>query len=425
MSIAGSIARGLGIYTGGGSPVQASAGSGELQSDDSGSFWAMVGPKHGTSAPITERTAMSLPAVLRALEVLTGVFAATPMIYYRRDAGGGKTRADTSPLYELFHARPNAVQSAFLFKEVMLGDMLMTGGFASFVHRDGMFQPNALSRLDPRGFRVNQQWDRTDGTELFYDAMLPDGSHARLSRSDCWHIPGFSRDGLLGINRIRLLDDMISSAVAAGSYARHFWENNAQPATIISAKGKMDAEARTAYKRSWREMFGGTRRAGEVAILDQEMSVDTLGATNRDSQFIEVRAFNVVDVARALGVPPHLLFELSKATFSNIEQQSLEFIMYNMMPHYERAAAAATHYFAEPDHYFEFMPDAHLKGDVKTRWEAYKAARESGVLSADEIRSRENLNAIGGPAGEERWRPANMAVSGEPNPTAAPAAPAQ
>lgn len=403
-------------------PVGAGAPSASSEIDDpnSDTFWVMSGGRPGTRVSINERTAMALPAVLHALEILTGVFAMTPMIYYRREGAGGKARADQSPLFELFHDRPNDSQSIFLFKEVLLGDMLMAGGFANFVHRDGMFRPKSLSRLDPRMVQPAQHWNRADGLELFYDARLPDGSSGRFTRTDIWHVPGFSRDGLLGVNRVKLLDDMLGSAVAAGEYARHFWENNAQPATILSTKAKVNPEDKAKIKFDWKRMFGGPRKAGDVAVLDQEMEAKTLGASNRDSQFVEVRSFNVVEVARAFGVPPHLLFELSKATFSNIEQQSLEFIMYSMMPHYERVASAATHYFAEPGHFFEFMPDALLKGDVKTRWEAYKVAREIGVLNADQIAKRENLEPIGGPAGEQRWRPANMAVSGEPNPSGTP-----
>lgn len=402
----------------GGAPSESPAASSELTNPDSATFWALSGTSGGSRVAVTERTAMSLPAVLHALEILTGVFAMTPMIYYRREADG-KVRADTSPLFALFHDRPNEAQSIFLFKEVILGDMLMAGQFANFVHRDGMFRPKALSRLDPRMVHPAKFWDREDGLELFYDAQLPDGSSGRFTRTDIWHVTGFSRDGLLGVNRVRLLDDMLGSAVAAGEYARHFWENNAQPATLLKTKGKVKPEDKAQIKFDWKRMFGGARRAGEVAVLDQEMDATTLGATNRDSQFVEVRAFNVVEVARAFGVPPHLLYELSRATFSNIEQQSLEFIMYSMMPHYERVASAATHYFAEPGHFFEFLPDALLKGDVKTRWEAYKAARETGAMNADEIRRRENLQPIGGRAGEDYWRPANMAVSGEDNPAPA------
>ena len=407
-----------GIWAGGSEAPSASADP--LTDPDSDTFWHLSGgAKSGSRVVINERNSMSLPAVLRAAEILTSVFAITPMIYYRR-VGEGKERATNSPLYNLFHERPNDSQSIFLYKETMLGDMLFAGASSNFVHRDGGFRPKALSRLDPRHCEPAKFWDRQDGLELFYDAQLPDGSSGRFTRTDIWHVPGFSRDGILGVNRIKLLDDMLGSAVAAGEYARHFWENNAQPATVLKYTGKVSPEDKAKIKFDWKKMFGGARKAGDVAVADQGMDVETLGATNRDSQFVEVRQFNVVEVARAFGVPPHLLFELSKATFSNIEQQSLEFIMYSMMPHYERVASAATHYFAEPDHFFEFMPDALLKGDVKTRWEAYRIAREIGVLNADQIAQRENMEPIGGLAGDQRWRPANMAVSGEPNPPTVP-----
>jgi HK97 family phage portal protein len=144
------------------------------------------------------------------------------------------------------------------------------------------------------------------------------------------------------------------------------------------------------------------------------LKADFLTFDHQQSQLLETRQFQVLDVARAFGVPPHLLFDLSRATFSNIEHQSLEFITFHMGPHYDRVAGAAARQFAAPDHYFEFLTDALVKGDIKTRWEAYRIQRETGVLSADEIRERENLNRIGGAAGDERWRPGNMTISGTP-----------
>ena len=398
---------------------QASSGLTDLESE---TYWNLVGGNGGTKVAVNERTIMSLGSVLRALEVLTATFAMTPMVYYRRD-GEDRDRATDRALYELFHDRPNDSQHIFLYKEVMLGDMLMAGATANYVHRDAAFGPKALSRVNPRACVPAEFWNREDGLELFYDATLPDGTNGRFTRAEIWHVPGFSRNGLMGVNRLKLLDDMFGAAVSAGIYSRSFFENNAPPSTVLQYKGKVKDEDKAKIKFDWKRLMGGPRNAGEVAVADQGMEVNTLGATNRDSQFIETRQFNVVEVARAFGVPPHLVFELSKATFSNIEHQSLEFIQYSMLPHYERIGSAATHYFAEPGFFFEFNPDALLKGDIKTRWEAYKAARESGTLNANEIRRMENKKPIPGPAGEEYWRPANMAISGQPNPSNQPPEP--
>lgn len=355
--------------------------------------------RRGGPAHMTERSALTLPAVLRALEILSGVFAMTPLIYYRQLDDGGKERARNSPLYAMFRSRPNATQSAFLFKEVMLGDLLMSGGYFAYIHRDGRYQPKAFTRLDPYGGTVNQQWDREDGHELFFDVRLPDGSRERLTRADCWHVPGFSRDGLVGLNRIHFMREALASAVATSEFAARFWENNAQPSTVLTAKGKVAPEDKNKIRQDWRERFGGAKKAGDVAVVDQEMDVKFLSQDNKASQYIETRTFSVLEVSRAFGVPPHLLFELSRATFSNIDHQSLEFIIYCMSLHYERVAAAATHAFAEDGHFFEFLPDALLKGDIKSRYEAYGVAIDKGILNPNEVRRRENENSR--PGGDE------------------------
>lgn len=348
---------------------------------------------------VSQRTAMSLPSVLRAAEILTGVFAMTPLIYYRRLPDGGRERAANNPLYKLFHSRPNGVQNPFQFKELLLGDMIFAGGFYAFVHRDEGYRPRALSRLDPAGAVISQAWDKADGLELFYDVMLPNGSRERLTRADIWHVPGFSRDGLTGFDRIRLMNTALSGAVATAEYARSFWENNAQPSTVVMAKGRVDPEQKALIRQDWINRFRGARKGGDVAVLDQDLDVKMLSHDHKASQHIETRTFYVIEVARAFGVPPHLLFELGRATFSNIEQQSLEFITYHMMPHYERVANAATFYFAEPGHYFEFLPDALLKGDIKSRFEAYSIAIDKGIFSPNEVREMENRNKR--PGGDE------------------------
>lgn len=351
----------------------------------------LLGGRSGRGAPIGEVNAMSLPSVLRALEVLCGLFAMAPLIYYRDDSAG-KVRVDDAPQAKMLRRRANDVQNAYLFKEVMLGDLLMTGGFGSYIHRDDLYRPASLSRVDPRGIALSQSWDRSSGLEVFYDTQLPDGSRQRLTRNDFWYIPGFSRDGLVGLDRLKLLQDTIEAASATSAFAARFWENNAQPSTILTTKAKVDREKKAEIKMDWVGRFAGPRNAGAVAVLDQEMDAKFLAHDAKQSQYIETRGFYVIEVARCFGVPPHIVFELSRATFSNIEQQSLELILYSMMGHFERVAAAATHQFAEPGHFYEFLPDALLKGDIKSRYEAYSIAIDKGILSPNEVRRRENEN---------------------------------
>lgn len=372
-----------------GGPIFAGA---DGMNDTGGMTFLNILGSSGGSTPMSEARALSVPAVMRALEVLCGLFAMTPLVYYRRD-GDGKVRVDDAPQAIMLRTSANDAQSAFLLKEVMLGDLLMRGKFGGFIHRDALYRPAAMTRLDPSGISSPlQHWNKADGLELFYDASLPDGSRERLSRNDLWYVPGFSRNGLVGIDRVGLLGDTMDAAASTSEFAKRFWDNNAQPSTILTLKAKVEPEEKTRIRTDWQNRFAGPANAGAVAVLDQEMDAKFLAHDNKASQFIETRSFHVVEVARAFGVPPHILFELSRATFSNIEQQSLELYLYTMLGHFERIAAAATHQFAEPGHFYEFLTDALLKGDIKTRYEAYAIAVDKGILNSNEVRSRENLN---------------------------------
>lgn len=362
-------------------------------------------------APMGESRAMSVPAVLRALEVLCGLYAMTPVHYFRQ-VSDGKERADDRPEAQMFLTSANAVQPAFLLKELMLGDLLMRGRFGAYVHRDDLYRPRSLSRLMPDGIAPVQHWDRGDGLEMFYDAQLPDGSRERLTRNDIWFVPGFSRDGLIGVDRLKLLADTFEASAATNEFARRFWENNAQPSTVLTAKSRVHPEEKTQIRNDWRQRFGGPRNAGEVAVLDQEMDAKFLAHDNKASQFIETRSFSVVEVSRCFGVPPHVLFELSRATFSNIEQQSLELYLYSMLGHFGRAAAHMTHQFAAPGYFYEFLPEAILKGDIKSRYEAYSIAIDKGILNPNEVRRKENLNDREG--GEDYRVGSGSQIEGQP-----------
>lgn len=391
--------------------------------NDTGGYTVLnlLGPS-SSGAPRGEGEVMSLPGVLRALEVLCALYAMAPLNYYRRE-GDGKVRVDDDPRAIMFRSRPNDVQHHFLFKEVWLGDLLMRGKFGSYIHRDPLYRPSSLTRLDPVAIGPPAtHWTKAEGLEVFYDATLPDGSRERLSRNDLWFVPGFSRDGLVGVDRLKLLADTFEAAAATSTFAARFWQNNAQPSTILTAKSKIDPADKTRIKTDWMSRFAGPRNAGSVAVLDQEMDAKFLAHDNKAAQYIETRGFYVVEIARCFGVPPHVLFELSRATFSNIEHQGLELYLNTMMGHYERGAAAATHQFAEPGHFYEFNVDALLKGDIKSRYEAYSIAVDKGILNPNEVRRRENINDREG--GDDYRVGSGSTIEGQEPPPAPPALPA-
>ena len=377
-----------------------------------------IGGRSYAGKRVTEASALTVSAVTACVRILTGTYAMTPLIYYRRTGEASRERAVDDPIYALFHDAPNGYQSAFAYKELQLADILLAGKHVAWVSRDRRQVVTGLTRLEPSSHRLAWQWDRRDGYTLFHDVTLPDGSTGRFSGRDIWYVPGFTRDGLTGLNPLRVMKDVIGTSLATGEHAAKFFANGAQPGVTINAPEgvKIDAEQKRQMKSDWNDLHQGAGNAHKVAVLDQGMEAATLTIDNEKSQFNETRTFQVGDVARAFGVPPHLIGELSKATFSNIEQQSLEYVIYHMGPHYARFAGAANLAFAAPGHFLEFLVDALVRGDIKTRTEAQKMQREAGVLNADEIRAMNNMNPIGGPAGQTYLRPANMVPADSPAP---------
>lgn len=370
----------------------------------------------GTAAGkvVTEGTSLSLPAVLQALRILTGVFAMTPLIYYRKGPNG-RDRATDSPLYKLLQRDPNEVQTPFAFKELLLSDVVIRGRFNAWISRRTVdYMPVALTRLDPNRVKVLSSFDKAIGYRLFFDAQLPDNTSGRYTASEILHITGMSRDGLTGLDVMSYMREALAGALATQDYSNRFFANDAKPSVILTTPKTMAPEVKVQIRQDWDNAARGSNRAHGTVVADQGLDAKVLSFDNDKSQLIGTRTFQVLDVARMFGIPPHLIFELSKATFANIEQQSLEFVIYHLGPHFERVSQAFTKAFADDDCYYEFLPDAILKSDSKARWEAYKAGREIGVLNADEIRDKENLNHIGGRAGSTYLWPLNFGPAGEP-----------
>lgn len=394
--------------------LSASAG---VQSESQWNGFSVGGGVSRAGVRVTERSVLSIPATLQALRILTGVFAMTPMPYFRRsDAGRDRVRGGVA---ELLSTAPNAHQTGFAFRELMQADLLLSGAFFAYVSRDFAGRPVALTRLKPGAVLIAEHWTRSEGRHLFFDATLPDGSHERFAARDIWHIAGMSRDGLTGLNPVAYARDAFGGAIATADHAARFWGNGARPSTVITAKQKIAPEDRARIKGDWKAVYGGPD-GDDIAVVDQDLDVKFLSHDNLSSQYLETRGFQVVELARIWGVPPHLLFDLSRATFSNIEHQGLEFITYHLGPTFARVQQAATQAFAEVDHYFEHMTDALVRGDLKSRMEAYWQERQMGIASANELRARDNLPPIPGDAGSEFWRPGNMMVAGQPAPDPGP-----
>ena len=374
--------------------------------------FAVAGAASKSGVRVTEQTALSIPATLQALRILTGVFAMTPLHHYEK-TDRGRVDAGHIPEARLLKSTPNSHQTAMAFFELMLADIMLAGDFFAYISRGHTGTAQALTRLKSGAVSIAEYFDRADGMILFYDATLPDGSRERFAARDIFHVPGFSRNGLNGLNPIQYARDALGGAIATANHASKFWSKGGRPSTVLSTEQKVGPEDKTRIRNDWANLYAGPD-GDMIAVLDQDLKADFLTHDMRASQFLETREFQVVDLARIWGVPPHLIFDLSKATFSNIEQQSLEFVIYHLGPHYTRVAQAATKAFAGEGFYFEHLTDALVKGDLKSRMEAYWLQRQMGMTNGNELRRGENKPDIEGPAGTEYWRPANMMAAGEP-----------
>lgn len=399
--------------------ARATAGGGEYQSQGQWRGLLAVGGAGVVAGQrVTEETVLGLPATLQALRILSGVFAMTPLHYYRRGQKG-RERVEGGALQELMHSAPNGFQTAFQYRELMMGDILLSGAHFAYVSRDGGGQPRALTRLVPGTVMISQFFDRAEGQTLFYDATLPDGTRERFPARDILHVAGFSRDGITGLNPIRYAREALGGALATGRHANEFWSRGGRIDTVLQSKLKISPESKDRIRRDW-EALHNTPGGSRTAVLDQDLTAEVLDPDHDKAQFLETREFQVLDLARIWGVPPHLIFDLSRATFSNIEQQSLEFVIYHLGPHFARVEQAVSQRFSEAGHFFEHLTDALVRGDLKSRMEAYWHQRQMGMVSANELRRRENMPDIDGEAGAERWRPGNMSIAGTPPPERPP-----
>ncbi|WP_395495148.1 phage portal protein [Acetobacter sp. KSO5] len=403
--------------------LAAAEASSPADSFQTGGPWAEVSLSGPSRAGVTvnERTTLSLPAVMQAVRILSGVFAMVPLHYCSHD-NGGTHKLLNDPLYSLMNGRPNDAQSRYAFREILMSDILMAGNFYAYVSRDQFMRPVALTRLDPFAVQAYQSFDQATGQTMFYDATLPDGTSQRFPSRDIWAVTGMSRNGLQGLNPVAYMREAFGESIATAAYVQNYWRNNGQPPVTLTTDKKVDPDVRAAIKADWKTYVAGVHNAGEPVVLGQGLKADYMPVNNKDGQLVETRTMQVLDIARAWGVPPHLIFELSKATFGNIEQQSLEFVIYHLGPHFARVADSATHAFAASGCLFSHDPSDLVKGGFLDRAQGVSSLRNAGVISTDEARNNFNLNPVADGTGQDRWQPVNMGIAGQPAPAQPPGA---
>lgn len=339
---------------------------------------------------VNERTAIQTTAVYACVRVLSEAIAALPLQTYRYTSNG-KEKAVDHNLYHLLHNEPNPEMTSFVFRETLMGHLLLWGNAYAQIIRDGRGKVIALYPLMPDKMNV----DRNDKGDLIY-IYQKDGMSYVLKSEEVLHIPGLGFDGLVGYSPIAMAKNAIGMAIATEEYGAKFFSNGANPGGVLEHPGVVKDPAR--IRESWNSVYQGTGNAHKVAVLEEGMKFQSIGIPPEQAQFLETRKFQINEIARIYRVPPHMIGDLEKSSFSNIEQQSLEFVMYTLDPWVVRWEQSIVRSLISPkekkEYFVKFNVNGLLRGDYQSRMSGYAVGRQNGWLSADDIRELEDMNKL-------------------------------
>ena len=368
-------------------PKNATAGSG---------YSFMLGSSASGKA-VNERSAMQITAVYSCVRILSEAIASLPLhLYQYTDTGTAK--ATDHLLYFLLHDEPNPEMTSFVFRETLMTHLLLWGNAYAQIIRNGKGEVLALYPLMPDRMNV----DRDECGNIVYeymvsqeDAPINKGSTVKLSPQEVLHIPGLGFDGLIGYSPIAMAKNAIGLAIATEEYGSKFFANGATPSGILEFPGTVKEPERV--RESWNKGFGGTN-AHKVAILEEGVKYSPISISPNEAQFLETRKFQIDEIARIFRVPPHMIGDLEKSSFSNIEQQSLEFVKYTLDPWVSRWEQSIKRTLLSPDekmsYFAKFNVDGLLRGDYQSRMSGYAIGINNGFMCPNDIRTLENMDMI-------------------------------
>ena len=366
----------------------------------SSSFYSFFFGSTSSGKPVNETTAMQMTAVYSCVRILSETVAGLPLNVYRYNDSGGKEKAFKHPLYRLLHDEPNPEMTSFAFRETLMSHLLLWGNAYAQIIRNARGEVIALYPLMPNKMTV----DRDQSGRLFYSYQrgsedpktLGSDSRVYLTPADVLHIPGLGFDGLIGYSPIAMAKNAIGLAIATEEYGAKFFANGAAPSGVLEHPGTIKDPMRV--KESWNSAYQGSANSHKIAVLEEGMKYTPIGIAPEQAQFLETRKFQINEIARIFRVPPHMLADLEKSSFSNIEQQSLEFVKYTLDPwvvRWEQSMCRVLFSESEKSTYFiKFNVDGLLRGDYASRMSGYATARQNGWMSANDIRELENLDRI-------------------------------
>lgn len=350
--------------------------------------------------PVNERTAMQTTAVYACVRILAEAIASLPLHVYEYQDDGGKKLVHDHPLYYLLHDEPNPEMTSFVFRETLMSHLLIWGNAYAQIIRDGAGRVLGLYPLLPDKMEVQ----RDDRGNIYYvysrnsdeNPVFKEYGNIKLKAEDVLHIPGLGFDGLIGYSPIAMAKNAVGMTLACEEYGASFFANGANPGGVLEHPGVLKDPSKV--RESWNSVYRGVNNAHKIAVLEEGMKYQQIGIPPEEAQFLETRKFQINEIARLYRIPPHMVGDLDKSSFSNIEQQSLEFVKYTLDPwviRWEQSLQRSLLLPGEKGKYFiKLNVDGLLRGDYQSRMNGYAVGRQNGWFSANDIREMENMNPI-------------------------------
>lgn len=350
---------------------------------------------------MTTDKALTFSAVWAAIRLLSESVSGLPISVYKKDANGDKTEDTGSPLYTLLKYKPNSYMNKITFFEKIMMDLLCNGNSFVRIVRNGAATPVELLCLDFDNVDILIQ-----DNYLFYQVS---GGETYAS-DDMLHFKLITEDGINGLSPITQNAKAINWGMDVEEFGRKFFTNGASMTGVLETSRSLSTEAIDRLKNSFNQAYTGVKNSSKTAVLEEGLTFKPISVSAEQAQFLASRTFSIEEVARIFNIPPHLLKDLSRSSFNNIEQQGAEFVIYSLMPYISKIEEEFNLKLFRKNElgktFVEFNVMGLLRGSVNDRSNFYKSMFGIGVMSINEIRRKENMNAIEG--GDEHFMPLNM-----------------
>jgi len=367
-------------------------------------------PESNSGIAVTPLKAMQANAVFSCVRVLSESIGQIPLKVYKTGENSKDVAKDFN-LYNLLRWQPNEFQTAFDLKSFIVLCLCLRGNFYGYINWVGKKEDRKISEilpLHPDNVEVEQSKD----WGIIYRVKTGTNKTEVIKNENIWHIKGLSLDGFTGISPIEYQKESIGLSLATEKHGSNLFKRGARPSGTLEAPAELSEGARERIINGWNKAHGGDKQGG-TAVLEEGLKYNTISMSNEDAQFLETRKYQRSEIAGMFRVPLHMIGDLEKSSFSNIEHQGLEFVKYSLggwIVNIELSVRKDLLTSDQKKTYFaEFLVDALERGDIDSRYKAYSAGIEKGILSPNECRQRENLNPREG--GDEYLRPMNMEVS--------------